>query len=307
MRFEQLYYFETLLQESSYNKAATKLHITQPALTASIKSMEKELGTTLLTRDTRGFTLTEDGQKVLAFSKTTLSLYDNLLNTIGNKPEPVSGSLAISASKFFTEIILESFLSTLREQFPFIKVRLIENDFQSSQQYLLSSSYQFVVISQLQTDEPDKCDSAMLEGYENFFDDQYQYLPLFTDVFGFTLAKHSPLAHQTTIYPDPLSQSEYPLTLFPFSQIQISDHVLLSSNNPQLHIDAMLHENAYCSIPYFVYQKLFAHEETLTYRAYTNNLNITYYLVYPTEHTLTPAEQVFIEELQHYLAQMKFK
>ena len=43
MRLEQLKYFVILSQEGSFNKAAAKAHITQPALTANIKSMEKEL------------------------------------------------------------------------------------------------------------------------------------------------------------------------------------------------------------------------------------------------------------------------
>lgn len=69
MRLEQLKYFEILSQEGSFNKAAAKAHITQPALTVNIKSMEKELDTLLVIRKPHGVSLTEEGQKVLAFSQ----------------------------------------------------------------------------------------------------------------------------------------------------------------------------------------------------------------------------------------------
>ena len=66
LRLEQLFYFEVLAQENSFNKAAAKLHIAQPSLTANIKSLENELNKTLLIRNTRGFSLTEDGKHITA-------------------------------------------------------------------------------------------------------------------------------------------------------------------------------------------------------------------------------------------------
>ena len=81
----------------------------------------------------------------------------------------------------------------------------------------------------------------------------------------------------------------------------------MASNNPKLHINAMLRENTYCNIPYFVYQHYFAQEEALTFRTYSNDMNISYYLVYPFDAILTETEQVFINELQSYLTQMQLK
>lgn len=129
LRLEQLFYFEVLAQENSFNKAAAKLHIAQPSLTANIKSLENELNKTLLIRNTRGFSLTEDGKKVLTFSKAVTSLYQTLQKDLNESNQAASGKLAIVASKFFSEIILEQFLVQFYDKFPEIKVSCFENDF----------------------------------------------------------------------------------------------------------------------------------------------------------------------------------
>lgn len=307
LRLEQLHYFDILVQEGSFNKASAKLHIAQPTLTASIKSMEKELNKTLLLRDSRGISLTEDGQKVLKFSKAISFLYHNLLEELNNSEQPLVGNLSIVTSKFFSEIILETFLPMFHEQFPAIKVRLIENEFYTYPQHLATTDCKFAIATRLQQEEEDPYFSNLLQSDEAFFDTHYHYLPLFTDVLGFCLAKHHPMANSPNLYPVTIFESEYQSTVFPFEQSYISEKILLSSGNPQLHINAMLQENAYCNIPYFVYQKLFAQEDTLTYRSYQNNITITYYLIYPVNHTLTAAEAKFIDELQQYLTEIKFK
>ena len=140
-----------------------------------------------------------------------------------------------------------------------------------------------------------------------FYDSRYQYIPLFTDIFGFCTAKASMLSSIPTIYPATIDYTQYQSTTFPFGSEIFAENILLSSNNPQLHKEAMLKENAFCNIPYFAYQHFFAQEEALTYRAFSNHMTITYYLIYPTDHGMTTAEQIFIDELQNYLTQQKLK
>lgn len=307
MRLEQLKYFETLVQEGSYTKAAEQLHISQPSLTASIKALEKEFDTPLLIRDTRNFAITEEGKKVLTFAKETLASYQALLHSIKPAEDSVNGDISIVASKFFCEIILEQFLPLLRNQFPAIKTRLIEQEFQSIPKYLASISFHFAVFTRLVSARKSDYDVIGLISDEDFFINDYQYIPLFTDPFGFCTAKASMLSEQSTIYIDSIDVTQYHATTFPFGASTFSDDLYLVANNPQLHIDAMLQENAFCSIPYFVYRHIFAHEEALTWRIYSNNMTIEYFLAYPAEHTLTTAEQIFIDELQNYLTLQKLK
>lgn len=306
LRLEQLFYFEVLVQENSFNKAAAKLHIAQPSLTANIKSLENEVNKTLLLRNAHGFSLTEDGKKVLAFSKTVHSLYQALQNDLNASDQPLVGEFAIVTPKFFSEIIMEQFVFQFQTKFPQIKVYLIENMFYTSPQHLASTSCKFSVISRLSTAQEKECAPGMLISDEEFFDNEYQYLPLFQDILGFCFSENSPLLNQSPVYPATLIQENYPFTSFPFQDCIITEQLLLSSNSVKLHIDAMKKSNAYCSLPYYAYKKLFSQEENIVFRSYSNNISITFYLIYPTNHILSPVEQLFIEELQCYLSKMNF-
>lgn len=65
MNLQKLEYFRMVAREKSITGAATKLFISQPALTKQIKSLEAELGFPLLIRFSYGIELTEKGQQFL--------------------------------------------------------------------------------------------------------------------------------------------------------------------------------------------------------------------------------------------------
>lgn len=305
MRFDQLTYFETLLQEGSFNKAAAKLHITQPALTNSIKSMEKELGVTLFLRDAHGITLTDEGKKLLIFSQTVSGLYHALLRDFNHAQTSYSGNIAILAPTFFSEIVLEDFLHVFSEKYTQIHLRLIESEVDTVPAQILNTSCKFAIISSLSTDNKERCVAGMPLVDDTFFDNRFIYQPLFQDLFGICLSKNSALATLPKLYPDNLL--DVPITAFRLGSAQFFDNLLLSSNNIGLHVKAFTQANAITSLPYFTYKHYFSQEDSIIWRPFSNNMSITYYLIYPVEHSLTAAEQIFIENLQNYLTQMNYK
>lgn len=62
MEFRQLRYFLTLAEELNFNRAAVRLHISQPPLTRQIQQLERDFGTPLFSRTPRGVELTEAGR-----------------------------------------------------------------------------------------------------------------------------------------------------------------------------------------------------------------------------------------------------
>jgi len=77
--------FLTVVEEGSFNLAANKLHITQPALSIAIKNLEKELGAQLLYRSPRGVKLTEAGEVVYKQAKIMRRTKKNLLSRLGEE------------------------------------------------------------------------------------------------------------------------------------------------------------------------------------------------------------------------------
>ena len=72
----------TLASTNSFSKAAEELSVTQPALSASIKQLENQLGTKLFDRTTHQIGLTAQGALVLEYAKHLLNTAANTFNDI---------------------------------------------------------------------------------------------------------------------------------------------------------------------------------------------------------------------------------
>ncbi|MRH89938.1 LysR family transcriptional regulator [Nocardia sp. SYP-A9097] len=82
MELRQLRYFVAVAEEANFTRAATRLHLTQPGLSAQIKQLEHELGQQLLDRSTRSVTLTPVGAAVLTHAKAALEAAERITHTV---------------------------------------------------------------------------------------------------------------------------------------------------------------------------------------------------------------------------------
>lgn len=76
MTMLQLKYVIKIANSASMREAASKLYISQPALSASIHELEEELGIKLFNRNNKGISLTEEGTDFLAYAKQAVSQYE---------------------------------------------------------------------------------------------------------------------------------------------------------------------------------------------------------------------------------------
>ena len=304
MRIEQLQYFESLIQEGSFTKAAEHLHIAQPTLTASIKAIEKELNTKLLLRESTGITLTEEGHKVLRFAQAVLKLHSNLIEEINQPSVPDNESITVFATNFFYKIILENFLPDFSAQTR-VNVHSADLDFVLSLESFFIHNCNFAIISRLTAEDESKCSADMLIPDDKFFYSDLTHIPIFQSIFGVCMSEKSSLLYVEDFTPVYTQISNLTMTMFPNRQFKMSDRILFATSTIAPHIEAITQNKAICSIPYFAYKYYFAQEESIVFRPYSNNIVHTYYLVYPKNHTLTNAEQLFITALAKYLTQMQ--
>lgn len=73
MELRHLRYFKAFAEALNFTKAATRLHVAQPALSRQIADLEYELGVALLKRSAHGVALTAEGKLFLEDAKEILS------------------------------------------------------------------------------------------------------------------------------------------------------------------------------------------------------------------------------------------
>src|SRR5262249_27081140 len=73
----QLEYFVAVAEEASFTRAAARVHVAQPGVSAQVRRLEAELGQQLLDRSSRSVRLTEVGAAVLPFARDALRAVSN--------------------------------------------------------------------------------------------------------------------------------------------------------------------------------------------------------------------------------------
>jgi len=96
MELYQLRTFVAVAEEAHLTRAAERLFISQPAVSAHIKALEEELGVALFTRSARGMRLTREGQALRPQAEAALKSVGELLNQARSLRENLSGDLKIA-------------------------------------------------------------------------------------------------------------------------------------------------------------------------------------------------------------------
>lgn len=76
MTILQLKYVLAIAGSSSMREAASKLYVSQPALSATIHELEEELGIKIFERNNKGISLSEQGNEFLSYAKQAVSQYE---------------------------------------------------------------------------------------------------------------------------------------------------------------------------------------------------------------------------------------
>jgi DNA-binding transcriptional LysR family regulator len=97
MFIRQLEYLVTLAREKHFAKAAEICHVSQPALSSGIRSLEKELGVMIVQRGRRFLGLTAEGERVLVWAQQTLASLSYMREDATTAKSSMSGTLRIGS------------------------------------------------------------------------------------------------------------------------------------------------------------------------------------------------------------------
>jgi DNA-binding transcriptional LysR family regulator len=110
----------------SITNAAEHLHISQPALSKSIRSLEEELGMTLIIRTNKTSDLTDGGKIVLEYAQKMTGLLDEMKLTLNDMTNLTRGQINIGLPPFIGSLFFPRVMAKFHHAFPNIVLNITE-------------------------------------------------------------------------------------------------------------------------------------------------------------------------------------
>jgi DNA-binding transcriptional LysR family regulator len=142
----QLRLFCRIVDRRSFSLAAEELHITQPAASQQVQSLERELQTVLLDRSRRTVTATDSGHALYRYGREILDLHERALNEILDLSELVAGRLMVGASTGPGEHVLPAMLTRFKTEYPGVSISLHVDDTHAIVERVLAREFEIGVV-----------------------------------------------------------------------------------------------------------------------------------------------------------------
>lgn len=97
INYHHLFYFKTIAEEGTVSKAAERLRVGQPTLSAQLKNFEGALGVQLFERRHKRLVLTEHGKVALEYSKNIFRMGSEMFEVLHDRLKPLKPTLHLGA------------------------------------------------------------------------------------------------------------------------------------------------------------------------------------------------------------------
>lgn len=125
--FTNKHYIITIYEEGSFSKAAKRLYVSQPSLSASVKRIEDKISVPLFDRSTTPISLTEAGQEYIRYALEIKEKEQNFERYISDFTNTVRGSVRIGGSSLFSSYMLPSMISNFNSVYPNVNFEIVED------------------------------------------------------------------------------------------------------------------------------------------------------------------------------------
>src|SRR5581483_994376 len=115
--------FLAVAETRTVSAAAKLLHASQPAVSAHIQSLERQLGTALFRRSVRGMELSDTGRRLVDHARRIQRLVDDVAADLGSAKDP-SGRLLLAASTTLAAHVVPPILAAFAARYPDVSIRM---------------------------------------------------------------------------------------------------------------------------------------------------------------------------------------
>lgn len=126
MDLQQLRYFVAVVEEAGFTRAAAREHVAQPAVSASLKGLERELGVRLLDRGRHGARPTSAGQELVTHARAALAAAAHVREVAGELTGLLRGRVVVGMVVGCTARVLAAIVAEFARAHPGVVVDLTE-------------------------------------------------------------------------------------------------------------------------------------------------------------------------------------
>jgi DNA-binding transcriptional LysR family regulator len=152
INLNQLRVFYEAARTGSFTSAAKKLCITQPAVTAQIRTFEDQCDLKLFKKKGRSLYLSEEGSTLYEYARRIFEYEREVEDVIEEMRKLKRGTLRLGTSKAYARYFMPFLISSFHEAFPLIKVHLDEGSSMDILRSLLDLKNEVAVIARVEED-----------------------------------------------------------------------------------------------------------------------------------------------------------
>lgn len=287
MEIRTLRYFLAVAREENMTRAAETLHVTQPALSKQLKSLEEELGKKLFIRKSFSIKLTDEGMLLRNRAEDLIGMADKIEKEFISLNDITGGDLYFGLAESYQISYLAREISRFKEHFPKLKYHITSGDTEQVAEKLDKGLLDFAVLAE----KPDRS--------------KYEYI-MFpeADVWGLIMPSDDKLAKKKVIKFDDLIG----LPLFCSEQSWKNDIPLWANGRmDELHLEGSFRLSYNGSIfakehlgYLLTFDKLVdtSAESGLVFRPLSPKLETKLYLVWKKYQTLSPIADKFLAHVK---------
>ncbi|MEO3872077.1 LysR substrate-binding domain-containing protein [Nonomuraea sp. B12E4] len=128
MELRQLEYFVAVAEEAGFTRAAARLHVAQPGVSAQIRQLEREMGEELFDRSGRAVRLTAVGEAVLPYARAALAAVDGMRLVVDEFTGLLRGRVVMGGVSAPSVLDLPGMLADFHERHPSVEISLVETN-----------------------------------------------------------------------------------------------------------------------------------------------------------------------------------
>lgn len=151
--FKNKEYVLTVYKEGSFTKAAEKLFVSQPSLSASVKRIEDRIGAPVFDRSSTPVTLTEVGREYVKYALEIEDKENDFSRYISDHTNLLTGKIRVGGSSFFSSFVIPNLISDFNKKHSKINFEIFEDSTKNLMKKLSDGELDIIIDNAITDDE----------------------------------------------------------------------------------------------------------------------------------------------------------